>query len=325
MRWEWPWMLVLLLAIPLLARRGRTSRSRPAAVQWVRTGRWGGVTGGALLRAVGLLPWIAMALAIVAIARPQQGVRLSEKESKGVDIVLAIDVSPSMMAEDFRPKNRLHVAKETARTFVRQRTHDRIALVGFAGSAFTQCPLTLDHDAVVELLDALDFGLAESGTAVGMGLATAVARLRDSRSPSKIVVLLTDGESNRGSIDPLTGAELARAIGVKVYTVLVGRGGLVPVPVEDPVLGKRLEMMEMDVDETSLREIARVTAGRFFRAQDPQALAGIYGEIDRLERAPIRSIEFHEYHDLGPRLLGIAALMMALHALLAGTWAFRLP
>lgn len=325
MRWEWPWLLLLLAVLPLLWRRSRASRARPAAVQWVRVGRWGGHAGRALIRLVGVLPWIAAALAIVALARPQQGVRQSEKESKGVDIVLAIDVSPSMMAEDFRPKNRLHVAKETARTFVRQRTHDRIALVGFAGSAFTQCPLTLDHDAVVELLDALDFGLAESGTAVGMGLATSVARLRESRSPSKIVVLLTDGESNRGAIDPLTGAELARAIGVKVYTVLVGRGGLVPVPVDDPVLGRRLEMMDMEVDETSLREIARVTSGRFFRAQDPQALAGIYDEIDRLERAPIRSIEFHEYHDLGPRLLGVAAVMMALHALLATTWAFRLP
>jgi Ca-activated chloride channel family protein len=325
MRWELPWMLLLLLVIPVLWRRGRASRARPSAVLWVRAGRWGGGFGRALLRGVGALPWVAMALAIVALARPQQGVRLSEKESKGVDIVLAIDVSPSMMAEDFRPKNRLHVAKETARTFVRQRTHDRIALVGFAGTAFTQCPLTLDHDAVVELLDALDFGLAESGTAVGMGLATSVARLRESRSPSRIVVLLTDGESNRGAIDPLTGAELARALGVKVYTVLVGRGGLVPVPVDDPVLGRRLEMMPMDVDETSLREIARVTAGRFFRAQDPQALAGIYDEIDRLERVPIRAIEFHEYHDLGPYLLGAAAAVMALHALLAATWAFRLP
>jgi len=183
----------------------------------------------------------------------------------------------------------------------------------------------LDHEALVGLLDGLDLGLAEDGTAIGMGLATAVAGLRESRTPSKVVVLLTDGQNNRGAIDPLTGADLARAFGVKVYTILVGRGGVVPVPVDDPLTGRRTEMVRMDVDEGTLREIAQRTGGRFFRAVDPAALTGIYGAIDRLERAPIKSIEYREYFDLGPLVLGAAALLLAVYSLGSTTWAFRLP
>jgi Ca-activated chloride channel family protein len=158
-----------------------------------------------------------------------------------------------------------------------------------------------------------------------MGLATAVGGLRYSLTPSKVVVLLTDGENNRGAVDPLTGAELARAMGIKVYTVLVGRGGVVPVPVDDPIRGRRIEMVRMDVDEGVLREIAQKTGGRFYRAHDSAALAQIYGAIDRLERAPIKSIEFREYHDLGPLVLAFAAIVLGLHSLLTSTLAFRLP
>src|SRR5258705_5491207 len=150
---------------------------------------------------------------------------------------------------------------------------------------------------MLELLSALDFGMAEDGTAIGMGLATAVARLKESKTPSKVIVLLTDGQNNRGAIDPLTGAELARAFGVKVYTVLAGRGGVVPVPVDDPGFGRRVQMARMDVDEETLRGIAERTGGRYFHAADTQALGGIYAEIDRLERAPIRSIEYRDYQD----------------------------
>jgi Ca-activated chloride channel family protein len=326
MRWDSPWFLLTLLVLPFLLRRVRRPAVRAAAVLWVRVSDgWARSRSGFLVRAVALLPWLALALALVALARPQQGLRQSETETRGVDIVLALDISPSMRAEDFRPKNRLFVAKETAREFIRQRDHDRIGLVAFAATAFTQCPLTLDHAVLIELLDAIDFGMAEDGTAIGMGLATAVARLKESRTPSKVVVLLSDGENNRGAIDPLTGAELARTLGIKVYTVLVGRGGVVPVPVDDPVFGRSIQMVRMDVDETTLREIASRTGGRYYRAQDPEALARIYSEIDRLERAPIRSIEFREYADLGPLLLAAAALLMLVHALSGATWAFRLP
>jgi Ca-activated chloride channel family protein len=324
MRWENPWALLLLLLLPLLVWRRRGGRAE-AAVLWVRTRGWGGPFAAQLVRGAGALVWIAAALAIVAVARPQQGVRLSEIEARGVDIMLAIDISPSMQALDFQPRDRLFVAKQTAREFIAERTHDRMGLVGFAATAFTQCPLTLDHDALLELLDGLDFHLAEDGTAIGMALATSVERLRDSKSPSKVIVLLTDGANNRGAIDPLTGADLARAYGIKVYTVLVGRGGEVPVPIDDPTLGRRIVMMQMDIDEPTLREIARRTGGRFYRATETAALKGIYGEINRLERAPIRSIEYHEYRDLGPAVLAAAAVALGLAAFSGATWAFRLP
>jgi Ca-activated chloride channel homolog len=325
MRWEAPWLLLLLLLVPLLVvLQRRHHPARPAAVLWAGAGGPGGLRA-ALVRAVSALPWVALALALVALARPQQGLSLSETETRGVDIMLAIDMSPSMSAQDFQPLNRLSVAKATAREFIRRRPHDRIGLAGFAATAFTQCPLTLDHEALEELLDGLDFGLAEDGTAIGMGLATAVARLRESRTPSKVIVLLTDGANNRGQIDPLTGADLARALGVKVHTILVGRGGLVPVPLDDPLLGRRIQMMQMEVDPATLEQIAQRTGGRFYRATDAGALAGIYGEIDRLERVPVRSIVYRDYRDLAPLVLGAAALLLALSSLLGSTVAFRLP
>ncbi len=325
MHWEHPGWLLLLACLPLAAWAARHGQARPAAVLWVRStlARAGLKLWG--LRLVAVLPWLALTLALVALARPQHGVSQSETESRGVDIMLVLDISPSMAAQDFRPLNRLHVARETAREFIRQRPHDRIGLVAFAATAFLQCPLTLDHAALIEMLETLDFGLAEDGTAIGMGLATAVRGLRHSKTPGKVVVLLTDGQNNRGAIDPQTGAELARAFGVKVYTVLVGRGGVVPVPVDDPLLGQRIEMVRMDVDEQSLRDIARRTGGRFFRAQDPAALASIYAAIDHLERVPVRSVEYREYHDFGPWLLGVAAVILALYGWSITTWAFRLP
>jgi Ca-activated chloride channel family protein len=326
MRWEYPWLLLLLLLVPALAWRARRPAARRSAVLWVRVGAsLGGGPRAILVRAVGLLPWLALVLCLVALARPQQGIRQSETETRGVDIVLAMDVSPSMRAEDFRPRNRLYVAKQTARDFIKAREHDRVGLVAFAGTAFTQCPLTLDHEVLLELLDGLDFGMVEDGTAIGMGLATAVARLKESQAPSKVVVLFTDGQNNRGAIDPLTGAELARAFGIKVHTILAGRGGVVPVPVDDPVFGRRVQMVRMDVDEETLRKIADRTGGRFFHATDTRALSAIYSEIDRLERAPIRSIEYRDYQDIGPTLLAWAALVMIVFALSSTTWAFRVP
>ena len=243
-----------------------------------------------MLLFVRLLPWAALAVAVVAMARPQQGMQQSEVDSRGVDIVLAIDVSRSMQASDMGGGTRLDLARNTARDFARGRPHDRIGVVGFAGTAFTQCPLTLDHETLATLLSSLDFGLAEDGTAIGMGLATAVQRLRESRTPSKVVVLLTDGENNRGAIDPATSAEIAHALGVKVYTVLVGRPTVEQVPVNDPVLGPTFAMMQVDVDPAPLIEIANRTGGRFFRAGDAATLGGIYAEIDRLERAPLHAM-----------------------------------
>ncbi len=326
-RFEYPWLLLLLLAIPaLLAWRARRPRTRPAAVLW---GTVAGLPAPGLrsriVQFARVLPWAALALAVIASARPQQGVQQSEVDSRGVDIVLAIDVSRSMSAGDMGGGTRLDVARNTARDFVRGRPHDRIGVVGFAGTAFTQCPLTLDHETLVSLIESLDFGLAEDGTAIGMGLATAVQRLRESRTPSKVAVLLTDGENNRGAIDPLTAADLAKALGVKVYAILVGRPSLEPVTVDDPVMGRRQVMMNVGVDERPLVEIARRTGGRFFRAGDASTLSGVYSEIDRLERAPIRALVYREYRDLGPALLGLAAAVLAFYSLSLSTWAFRAP
>jgi Ca-activated chloride channel family protein len=325
MRFEWPVMLIALVLLPAAVWLARRSAGRRAAVLWARAGGWGGGLTGGLVRGLEALPWIAALIAIVSLARPQQGLRQSETETRGVDIVLGIDISPSMAAEDFQPQNRLAVAKQTASDFIRQRRHDRVGVVGFAATAFVQCPLTLDHDALLELVRGLDFGLAEDGTAIGMGLATSVGALRESKTPSKVVVLLTDGQNNRGAVDPLTGADLARALGIKVYTVLVGRGGVVPVPIDDPVFGRRVQMVRMDVDHETMSAIAQRTGGRFFRATDPGALSAVYNEIDRLERAPIKAIEYRDYHDLGPLLLGVAALLLVVHGLSLATWGLRLP
>lgn len=326
-RFEHPWLLLALLVLPaLLAWRARRPRTRPAAVLW---GTVAGLPAPGprawLVQFARVLPWAALALALVAAARPQQGVQQSEVDSRGVDIVLAIDISRSMSAGDMGGGTRLDVARATARDFARGRPHDRVGVVGFAGTAFTQCPLTLDHETLVTLIEGLNFGLAEDGTAIGMGLATAVQRLRESRTPSKVAVLLTDGENNRGAIDPLTAADLARALGVKVYAILVGRPSVEPVTVDDPALGRVQVMMNVGVDERPLVEIARRTGGRFFRAGDASTLSGVYAEIDRLERAPIRALVYREYRDLGPLLLGVAAALLAAYSLSLSTWAFRAP
>jgi len=326
-RFEYPWLLLALLVLPALAWwRHRRSETRPPAVLWgplsgLQVHFW---RARAVLLVRGL-PWLVLALAIVALARPQQGLQQSEVESRGVDIMLALDISPSMRVDDMGGGSRLDVARSTAIEFVRGRHHDRVGVVAFAATAFTQSPLTLDHETLIDLIRQIDFGMAEDGTAIGMGLATAVQRLKDSRTPSKVVVLLTDGENNRGAIDPLTAAELASALNVKVYTVLVGRPTMARVRVDDPILGPTFVLQAVNVDEAPLIEIARRTGGRFFRASDASALSGIYGEVDRLERAPIRAIVFREYRDLGPRLLGWAALVLAIAIFSNATWAFRAP
>ncbi len=299
-------MLLFLGLLPLLVLlEARRPQTRRAAVLWASAAR-GARAGAWLVRAVEVLPWIALVLALLALARPQQGLRLTETESRGVDIMLAIDMSPSMKVRDLGPSNRLELAKRTAARFIGRRPHDRIGLVGFAATAISQCPLTLDHETLQELLGGLDFDLAEDGTAIGMALATAVARLKESRTPGKVIVLLTDGANNMGEIDPLTGADMAHAFGIKVYTILVGRGGL-------------------EFDPVTLQAIAVRTGGRYYRVTDADALSGVYAGIDRLEKVPVRSIVYRDYRDLASVLLGAAATLLALAALLSSTVAFRVP
>lgn len=317
LRWGVPWALAaLVLLVALWLWRRRRPQYEPPAIGFSATGWLGG--RGHPPRWPRWLIGLGIVVLTVALARPQEGVRESEISGRGVDIVLALDISTSMRAEDFQPSNRLEVAKQVGADFVRNRHRDRVGLVAFAATAFTQCPLTLNHDALSSLLHRLRFGMVEDGTAIGMGLATAVNRLRESTAKSKVVILLTDGVNNRGAVDPLTAAELARAIGIRVYTIGVGTTGIAPVPVDDPVFGTRYQRVQVEIDEETLQAIADRTDGRYYRARDPQALAAIYREIDRLERSEVKDVLYEEYVDRGPMLCTLA------FALIAAGWAAAL-
>lgn len=229
-----------------------------------------------------VLRTITIALVVIVLARPQSINQWQETESQGIDIILAVDISGSMLAQDFTP-NRLVAAKKVAAEFVTDRTNDKIGLVIFAGESFTQCPLTTDHKVLLNLLNEVDFGMVEDGTAIGLGLANSVNRLKDSDSQSKVVILLTDGTNNRGQIAPLTAADLARSYGIRVYTIGVGTQGVAPTPVQTP-FGVRIQNVEVDIDEKTLTEIASITGGQYFRAEDNEGLSNIYEEIDEMEK-----------------------------------------
>lgn len=326
MRWFWPWFLLLvpLLGVLFVLRR-RGGIDRPASVGLSTVG-WLPARGKDQTRLVlGLISAFALLLVTVALARPQHGLRENELSGRGVDIVLALDLSSSMRSEDFQPDNRLFVAKKVAAEFVNERPHDRLGLVVFAGTAVTQCPLTLNHAALIDLLERVDFGMVEDGTAIGQGLATALNRLRQSRARSKVVILLTDGVNNRGVIDPLTAAELARALGVRVYTIGVGTTGIAPMPVDDPVQGRHYEMMPVEIDEATLTAIADRTGGKYFRAKDSQALAAIYHQIDALEKSDLTSAAYSEWRDRGPELVFVALLLLVVGFVLSLTAWARIP
>ncbi len=285
-----PWALLLLAAVPLalaallLERRRAPTLRHPRAAALARTGR-------GLLAPFGFLPQAlllaALALAAVALARPQVRERRPETTSvEGIDIVIAFDVSTSMRAEDFAPQNRLHVAKEVLKDFVARRKTDRIGLVVFAGDAYTQSPLTLDGGILRALVDRLRFGLIEDGTAIGNAIATAVNRLRESMTKSKAIVLITDGDNNSGQVSPLEAAEMARTLGIRVFPILVGKGGFVPYPVGKDLLGRTIrERREFPVNPELLREIARLTGGTYANATDRETLEeGLQAVLDRMEK-----------------------------------------
>ena len=242
-----------------------------------------------------LLRLLALALVIVALARPQTTSEGENVSTEGIDIVLVTDISGSMLAEDFRP-NRIEAAKVVAAEFVDGRPDDRIGFVVFAGESFTQCPLTLDHAVVKSLIAAVKSGLIEDGTAIGMGLATAVSRLKDSKSKSRVIILLTDGVNNKGVIDPMTAAGIASTFGIRVYTVGVGTIGMAPYPVQTP-LGTQYRNVPVEIDEELLKKIAVQTGGTYFRATDNDKLKRIYTEIDRLEKTKIEVTQFRRHKE----------------------------
>lgn len=252
-----------------------------------------------------VLRCLALISIIVALARPQSTNQLRNVTTEGIDIMISLDISGSMLAMDFKP-NRMEVAKEVAIDFIKGRPNDRIGLVIFAAESFTQCPLTLDHNVLINLFREVRTGMLEDGTAIGMGLATAVNRIKDSDSKSKVIILLSDGENNRGQIAPLTAAEIARTFGVRVYTVGVGSVGTAPFPIQT-VFGQQVQNMEVRIDEEMLQEIADITGGRYFRATDRTALERIYREIDEMEK---HKIEVQEYTRHSEEFLPFALLAL---------------
>lgn len=265
----------------------------------------------------------SIALIIVVIARPQSVNSWEETETQGIDIVLALDVSGSMLSQDLQP-DRLQAAKKVASEFVTDRKNDNIGLVVFAGESFTQCPLTTDHKVLLNLLNEIEFGIIEDGTAIGLGLATSVNRLKDSDSDSRVVILLTDGTNNSGQIAPLTAADLARSYGIRVYTVGVGSTGMAPTPVQTP-FGIRMQNMPVDIDEKTLTEIAVMTGGQYFRAQDTEGLRQVYDEIDEMEKYLISVQNVTQRKEVFLPFALAALGLILLELLLRRTWLRNIP
>lgn len=317
---RYPWALLLLLLVPLLAY-ARYGRRRKPAVGHSQTALLVRIRPSWAALIQPLLPSlyvVALSCLIVALSRPLAGLAESRIRTEVVDIVLLCDVSTSMLAEDFessrlgRRMNRLEAAQEVLRRFVQARPHDRLGLIAFAAMPYTVSPLTLDHGWLLQQVERLKAGMVEDGTAIGDGLASAINRLRDSKARSKVVILLTDGINNRGQLSPHQAAELAKAMGVKVYTVGAGKTGMVPYPVEDFFGRKGYQYIQSDIDEATLKHIAETTGGRYFRALDWESLKATYDEIDRMEKTVVNVDQYTRYEErFGPWLLiGLLAFVL---------------
>jgi Ca-activated chloride channel family protein len=326
-----PWLLLLLGLLPLLLPWGRRPE-RQASVRYPTLAILKSLApGGAGRRRaiLGVLRAVALVLIVVALARPQLGTALTRVHREGVDIVLAVDLSGSMLAEDFtlgsERASRVDVVKSVVKDFIAARPEDRIGLVLFAARPYTQCPLTLDHGWLMQNLDRAKVGMIEDGTAIGSAIATAVNRLRSSTAKTKFVVLLTDGQNNAGRITPQTAADAAAALGIKVYTVGAGTRGVAPYPARDLFGNKVYRPMQVDIDEDTLKKIASTTHARYFRATDTASLRQIYQEIDRSEKTPFEAPEFLDYHELYPWLVWPAMALLLLEIGLSETVLRKLP
>ncbi len=261
---------------------------------------------------------IAISLLVVVLARPQSTTSWQDVTTEGIDIVMALDISGSMLAEDFKP-NRLEAAKKVAQSFIGNRPNDRLGLVVFAGESFTQCPLTTDHSVILNLFNDVKSGMLEDGTAIGMGLGTSIKRLKDSEATSKVVILLTDGDNNSGSIAPGTAAEIAKDFGVRVYTIGVGTRGMAPFPAVDPFGRTVYREMEVKINEELLTRIADMTGGKYFRATDNESLKDVYKEIDKLEKSKIDVTEYRKRKEEYLPFAIAALLLLACEVLLKQT------
>jgi Ca-activated chloride channel family protein len=299
-----PWFLLLLLALPAVAGwralRGKDAAFLYSSVELARGVANIGRSGAS--RLLEALRWLALALFIFGLARPQHVESETAVKASGVDIVVAIDLSGSMESEDFRlagkQVNRLAIAKDTLKKFISRRPSDRIGLVAFAGKAYIAAPMTLDHDFLEMNVDRLQLHSIEEGTAIGAGLAAAVNRLRELKSNSKIVILMTDGQNNVTKVPPLTAAESAQSLGVKVYTIGVGTRGTAPFPQTDMFGRKYYVQTKVDIDEPTLQEIAKKTGGKYYRADKTETLQQIYDEIDALEKTEVEVKRFLHIDEL---------------------------
>ena len=322
MRFSEPLFFLLLPLLLLLFLYGRSSsgRIRFSSIDTLKR-----LKSGVQFHPKSILLFIrmiALALVILALARPQSGKKFSEVSSEGVDILLAIDTSGSMQALDFKldgkPTSRLDIVKNVVSDFVKKRPRDRLGLIVFGAEAFTQCPLTLDHGVLLEFLNRLEIGMAGDATAIGSALGVAVKRMKDLTAKSKVVVLLTDGRNNAGRIPPQKAAEIAKTFGVKVYTVGVGTQGKAPFLV-DTVFGKQFIYQQVDIDEETLTSIARTTEAKYFRATDTNDLRKIYDEIDHLEKTEVKVKEYTEYNEIFHYFLAFAIVVVLIEMILANT------
>src|SRR6266446_8679979 len=314
-----PYFLLLLLLLPVLAWLKGKIGFQPAflysSVQLVR-----GITGITRSRAGSILltlRWLALALFIIALARPQLGEGETKITASGIDIVLAIDLSGSMSSEDFQLRgqrvNRLMIAKDVLQQFIAKRPNDRIGLVAFATDAYIAAPLTLDHDFLLQNLDRLEIAApGKDQTAIGSALAAGLNRLRELKAKSKIVILMTDGQNNAGKVPPLTAAEAAQTLGVKVYTIGVGTRGMAPIPYLDAFGQKKYEPWPVDIDEATLQQISGRTSGKYYRADKTETMRSIYDEIDRLEKTEVQVRKYQRYREMFPFVVlpGLVALLL---------------
>jgi Ca-activated chloride channel homolog len=328
-RFEEPLALFLLLIIPLWISWNRLDKKPTilySSIGHLKSLRPKGFSGAFYLSPT--LRCLAVFFIILSLARPQQGQTTREVSTKGVDIVLAVDASGSMRALDFKKDEqritRLEALKDVASEFIQKREQDRIGLVAFGQEAFTQCPLTLDQNILLSFLSQLTVGIAGDSTAIGSALGIAVKRLKDLESKSKVIILLTDGRSNAGVLAPIQGAEIAKALGIKVYTIGVGSRGKAPFLV-DTMFGQRYVYQNVDLDEDTLKEIAKITGATYFRATDLESLKNIYEQIDKLEKTDVKTLEYSRYFELFPYFLIPGLFLFALETITSQTRYQQIP
>ena len=335
MQFATPWAFLGLLLVPVVLLLPSRARRRGAGGVGFSDLRFVGAGRGGLRPAIAVqLPWLralAVVLLVIALARPQSQAGIESDTAEGVDIMLTMDISGSMRAEDFAPQNRFAVAKETLMRFAAQTSNDRLGLVIFASQAFTQCPLTLDHGMVVQLIAQVEQGIIKDGTAIGMALATAAHRLRQSQSKSRVIILMTDGQNNTGKIDPITAARAAAALGVRIYAIGVGKEGGAPVPIGDGIFGRQYmrnpdgTLQLTKVDEETLKQVAQIGKGRYFRATDAQALARIYDDIRKMEKSRFKVAARRPVVEGFLPYLWWGTLLVVLQLVLGATYARKAP